>query len=238
MLFESYRLGGRALLVAPVLVALAVLPEAAQHVAEIQLGMFESTDAFRGLANDPTRWAFGYAKVAGFVLAILAIARFWRVRTVRATFLVPPRDLVRLLFAIGLIMAAELPFKWARGQGLPVALDWSLTTVSIVIQAGLLVYIAGALFGDQTMTLKRAFSRYLPTALMITLALAAAFVPAQALHMANHKIAIGGPDVVVWAVMAFDSLLVGLLASLAGSALFAGYSSGLTWRGWASTKAL
>ena len=233
MLLESYRLGGRALLVAPALVAIAVLPEAAQHVAEIKLNMFVSTEAFRALANDPTRWAFGYAKIAGFLMAILAIARFWSVGTVRATLLVPPSDLLRLIFAIGLTFVAALPFDWARKQGLPVTLDWSLAAVSSVIQAGLLVYIAGALFGDRAMTLSRAFSQSLPTALMITLALAAVFVPSQALHMANHKVAIGSSDAVVWAAMLFDSLWVGLFAALLGSALFAGYASGLTWRGWA-----
>lgn len=63
--------------VAPGLVALAVVPEFMQHVAEIRLGMFESLADARALAIDPTHWAFGYVKLAGFGLAILLLARLW-----------------------------------------------------------------------------------------------------------------------------------------------------------------
>lgn len=98
----SYRRGGLTLVAAPAIVALIVVPEFAQHVAEIQLGMFESKEAFKALSNDPTRWAFGYVKVAGVVLATLATARFWALGSVRRALLVSPGTLLRTLFAIGL----------------------------------------------------------------------------------------------------------------------------------------
>ena len=65
---------------APAVLALVVIPEFAQHVAEIRLGMFESVEQARSLQNDPTRWAFGYVKIAGLVLTFLAAARFWWTR--------------------------------------------------------------------------------------------------------------------------------------------------------------
>jgi hypothetical protein len=36
----------------------------------------------------------------------------------------------------------------------------------------------------------------------------------------------------VWALMAFDALWVGLFAALVGTALFVGARAPLTWRGW------
>lgn len=233
---DTYRHGGRAVVAAPLLLAIAVVPEGAQHVAEIRLGMFDSVDAFRALANDPTRWAFGYFKVAGFVIAILAVARFWAVGSIRRALLVPPRDLLRLVVALGLTVAASLPFEWAGRQGLPTALNFALQAVSAVIQTGLLLYVAAALFGDRDVTLRTAFTERWPSALVMTLAAAAAFIPAQALHMANHKLAMAQAAPVVWMLMAWDALWVGLLAALVGSALYAGYGCGLTWRGWVPAK--
>ena len=78
-----FRDGLRIWLLAPIIPALIVLPEFAQHVVEIQIGIFDSRDAGQALANDPTRWMFGYAKLAGLVFAILATVRFWGARSNR-----------------------------------------------------------------------------------------------------------------------------------------------------------
>lgn len=94
------------------------------------------------------------------------------------------------------------------------------------------MYLVGALLDDRTTSLRRSFGKRLPTALLITLLAALAFVPAQALHMYNHMLALGQPPLIVWALMVFDSLWVGLLTALLGSALFVGYRAGPSWRGW------
>lgn len=71
-LLATYRLGARRLIAAPLIVALVAVPELVQHFVEIKMGMFASQAAFKALAFDPTRWAFGYAKLAGLWLAMLA----------------------------------------------------------------------------------------------------------------------------------------------------------------------
>jgi hypothetical protein len=229
---STYRLGFLAWLAAPAILAIAVLPELAQHMAEIQLGMFDSKEAARAVANDPLRWAFGYLKIAGLVIAILATARFWAFRSVRKALLIAPRNLFRLLLAIGFTLLAELPFAWLKEASSLNVLDGILTAGSILVQAGLLVYLVGALLDDPSNGLRRAFTDRWPTALLITLLAALAFLPCQALHMANHLAAFGQHPLLVWALMIFDSLLVGLMAVLVGSALFVGYRAGPTWRGW------
>lgn len=82
------------------------------------------------------------------------------------------------------------------------------------------------------MTPRRAMTTLLPAAGVLVLLLVVAFAPAQALHMANHKLALGRPEWVVWLLMTFDALWVGLFAGLVGSAMYVGGRTGLTWRGW------
>jgi ABC-type antimicrobial peptide transport system permease subunit len=40
----------------------------------------------------------------------------------------------------------------------------------------------------------------------------------------NHDWALGASPIVVWGLMIFDSLLVGLMAGLTGTALYLGYA--------------
>lgn len=229
--WQTYRRGGRMLVAAPLLVGIAILPEFVQHIVEIRLGMFADAASFRAHGNDALRWGFGYAKLTGFLLAILFSARFWAVGSVRRTLKVPPRTLAHVLAAILLVVAVSWPFSWLGAQGLPRAVNLPLQILSGVLQAGAILYLVGVLL-EEPMPLRQAFGRRLPSALVLALLVILAFVPSQALHTANHRIALGKPAAILWPLMTFDSLLVGLLAGLAGSALFVGYRTGLTWRGW------
>ncbi len=229
---ETYRLGGRAVKAAPLILAIAIVPELLQHIAEIHLGMFESIDRFRALANDPLRWDFGYVKVAGFVIAILAVARFWSVGSVRRTLLPPPMTCVRVVAGLVVGIAVALPFMWLDKQAVSSAINVPLQIASTVIQGGILIYVVGALIEDASVTLRRAMTSLLPAAIVLSVLAAVAFAPAQALHMANHKLALGQALPIVWALMIFDALWIGLFAALVGSALFVGVRTGLTWRGW------
>lgn len=230
---ETYRLGFRAWWLAPLIVAIVVLPELLQHVVEIRLGMFQSLERFQVLSQHPTRWAFGYVKLAGTVIGILAIARFWAVGSVRKTFLIAPLDLARLIAAVALIWAASRPFDWLATRHIPGLALAVVQVASALVQAGLAVFVAAALFGDRAVTLRTVLSERWPTALVLALAVVVAFLPAQLLHMLTHKLAIGRSPAIVWALMVCDALVVGLIATLTGSALWAAYRSGATWRGWA-----
>jgi hypothetical protein len=231
-IWESYRRGGKAVTVIPALLAIAVVPEFAQHVAEIHLGMFAGSDAFHAHGNDQLRWAFGYVKIAGFLLAILMTARFWAVGSVKRALLIPPATLLRLVAAIVVSGILAWPFSWLGRQGLPTAANLPLQAVSLVIQMGITIYMIGVLLEDRSISPRRAFTSLLPAMLIVTLLVALTFAPAQAIHLANHKLALGRPAAIVWALMTFDALWVGFFAALVGSALFVGYRTGLTWRGW------
>jgi hypothetical protein len=222
--FDLYRRGGRGMWFAAPLVAFVVVPEFVQHIAEIKLGMFASADAFRAHAMDSLRMGFGAAKLVGLALAMLAIARFWWTGSVRSALRMPPRAVLRTGFAFALVFALELPFDLLR-RVVPAGPGTALAAVAFLVQAFAFVYLVGALLDDRAMTLRRAPGQW-RAALLMTVLLVLAYGPSLALHMATHKLALGQPEALVWVIMTFDALIVGLLASLAGTALALGYAAG------------
>jgi len=228
---DSYRLGIRTLGAAPVIVAVAAIPEFVQHGVEIELGMFDSRAAAAGIANGAIRWGFGYAKIAGLVLAMLLTARFWARGSLRDTVRIAPLQLLKIV-----AIAAALVLVGGRiselGEWLAPAAAPAFTILSLIFQFGMLVWLIGTLVEDPASSLRHVFAARLPTAALLLLLCATAFAPGQALHGLDHRLALGQPRPLVWALMAFDSLVVGLMAVILGAALYTGYLSGASWRGW------
>ncbi len=228
-ILATYRSGGRMFWIAPAIVAVAVLPELLQHGAEMWLGMFDSREAFRALAMDPTRWFFAYGKIAGLWLGILLTVRFLATGEWRGMIRMPLADVVRIVLAGGATVVVDEALKLA---GETVGGAMAFGALSAFLQAGLTLYVVALIAGEKAIDLRSAFLRFLPTSALLVLLMAVAFVPAQALHTANHLVAMGQPLALVGAIMLFDSLLVGLMATLIGSALVVAVRAAPTWQGW------
>jgi hypothetical protein len=209
--------------VGPAVVALVVIPEFAQHVAEIHIGMFDSLEKGRALAEDPRRMAFGDGKLAGLVRTFFAAARFWWCRAHGERWY----DIRRIawgrlvfgfvaFFLIGLIdrLAPLLTDREA-----PMALSIFFSILSFPF---LFVMLAG-LFGDRTTALRDLLLRSWPWLLLLVLLAPLGFAPLSWLHGMNHRWALGAHEAAVWALMVFDSIVVGLMASSVGAALFTAY---------------
>lgn len=222
-LLDLYPRGVSLMWLAPAVLALVVIPEFAQHVAEIRLGMFDSTESFRAHQLDASRMAFGYAKVAGLLAAILAAARYWMVRgsdvrwwdlssigwgRVALGFLV--------FFGIG-SLPELLPERLDRMPYQALGWAWMIATLP-----GLFIMLAG-LSGDRETPLEAMWTKAWPWIVLALLLAALGFGPAAWLHQMNHDWASGAGPVLLWSLMVWDSLLVGLLAALAGTGLGLGY---------------
>lgn len=212
---------------APAIPLIAVIPEFVQHVVEIQIGMFDSREAGKALANDPTRWAFGYAKLAGYLIAILAAARFWAARAQGLAWY-SPWGIAWKVFGIalvfnGLFMAASAalaePMQNALGETATNAISLALNLITLP----LLVLLVAGLVGDSKATLASVYRTGWGAALRIVLLSALVLVPLMALHRLNHDLAFGAHPALVWALMVFDSLVIGLLATGWGTAIHHGY---------------
>jgi hypothetical protein len=196
---------------------LVVVPEFIQHIAEINLGMFESRDAARAVANDPQRMIFGALKVAGLLAAIISAVVFW----VRRDGVRPQWRGVAIALGWNLAVTA-LVLGLERVSPAQV---WAvLNPVLMVATLPFLVLLVGALLGDAAMTLGAAYRRGWLILLRLVLLLPLVWLPLMWLHGRNHFWAMGQDSWIVWALMAFDSLVVGAMACWAGTALHHGYT--------------
>lgn len=224
-LVDTYRRGFLLLALAPLAAALVIVPEFAQHVVEIQNGMFDSRADALAFGNSDLRWAFGYAKLTGLALAFLACARFWWAREHGGRWWWPGdiawKRLLGGIAIIALVSASTLPL---RGHLPDIWLD-SADLVLSLLTLPLVFYILSGLFGDTRISLAAMWRRSWPWAALLLLLLVAAFAPPQLLHGLLHKWSIGQSRPVIWLLMTFDSLVVGLLASLVGAALFTAYAA-------------
>ncbi len=220
---DLYPAGTRLFWLAPLIPALVIVPEFMQHVVEVKLGMFESKDVFKALQNDPMRWNFAYAKIAGLWLAILASARFWGVRHREGRWW-DVRDICWTPLLLGLAIfggLGSLPALW-DGQLEPTVDTTLEILVGLITLPGLLL-IVGGLFGDPLPRARTLVLRSWPYLLLIVVLVAIGFGPAAWVHQKNHVWAMGLAPFPLWAIMVWDSLLVGFLACLAGTAVALGY---------------
>lgn len=208
---------------APLVPLLVVVPEAIQHIAEIRIGMFESRDMARAVSDDPRRMVWGYLKIAGLVLATLAAIRFWGaqrssqrwwdLRGLAWRELLLSFGLLVLLMIPGLLLQswfnAEQTAKWVDGAtqiaGLP-----------------LFVMLVAAIGGDRSTGLRQVYRHGWLPAFRAAIFVVAVWLPLIWLHKMNHRWAMGSADVQVWALMAFDSIVVGFMAVIAGTAIHHG----------------
>ncbi|KLI64900.1 hypothetical protein [Aurantiacibacter marinus] len=219
---EVLRDGLRIWRMAPLIPALIVLPEFAQHIAEIQIGMFESRDAGVALADDPTRWAFGYIKIAGLVLAIFAAVRFWGgLRTGQRWWDLSAIGWRNVGIAIVLTVLTSLPGKLLESSIGEEKAGWIDIALGLATLP-LIVLLVHGLSGNRESSLGSVFRNGWLAAIRILVFAALVWLPLQFLHSKNHDWAFGAPDALVWGLMVFDSLVVGLLATMAGTAIHHG----------------
>lgn len=230
---ESYPTAIRIIWIAPIIFLIAAIPEFMQHVAEIKMGMFSSIEQAKIVANSPERWAFGYAKIAGLVIALLLTTRFLGLgQSMRKAIRPTPYWLGRTVILIAGMLGFGYGLEWLSSQTETNGVKLLLDAVSWIIQFGFILLIAAALVEDRDMTVRKAFGLYLPSSLLIGVCFFAVMLPLQFVHSYNHKFAMGQPGIIVWALMIWDSLLVGLMATGMGAAIWTGYHSGASWRGW------
>jgi hypothetical protein len=195
---------------------LVVVPEFIQHIVEINLGMFDSREAARALSSDPQRLLFGAVKIAGLFAAILAAVAVWT----RRDHARPAWRAVGIAFGLNLLLTALV---FGLGKIMPAGVWAVLNPILMIVTLPFLVLLIGALLGDASMTLRAAYGRGWLIMLRMALLLPLAWLPLQWLHERNHFWAIGQASWAVWALMAFDALVVSLMACWAGTALHHAY---------------
>lgn len=206
---------------APLLFLVPVLVEFAQHVAEVQSGLYVSRDVARAVANDPTRMAFGFAKT----LALL-LPGYWFVRflafggDMRRTLALDTRAIG--LFAIQLVLAGTVQYMMLFGPsvgalfGLDDRAASFVTTGLAIAQSVLGIYLTAWFvawpLGNASLGPLRSCAVMAGSFWRAVGYLLAGVIPLMALHYALGLGAIGRPPALVWTMLALDAVAVGFLA--------------------------
>ena len=208
---------------APLAPLIAAVPELLQHMTEIRLGMFDSHAAFTALANDPQRWAWGYLKIAGLIVAIFASLRVIANRDAgRANLDLRGIAWGAFFGGLALSLVASVPGYLLQGR----ISDSSQSIIGLVVSVltlPLITYSVAALCGGaRVIGLRQAYRTGWWPALRMGLFLLCTFGLLQLLHRFDHTVAMGRSTAAIWGLMIWDSLVVGTMAAMMGSAMFHG----------------
>lgn len=194
---------------APLILGIAFAGEAIQHVAEIAMGMFASREAFRSLQGSELRLCFGVLKISALLIALGLSAR-WLARHNREErpgldgAIDWPRLLPIVVFWIAAFMAVLVAPVVSRQVRL------GLLLLLMVISFPWSHMAVDAFFGRPRETFRQA-SRMRPLPPIGSLLAIAPVAGAMLLHTRNHDWAFGAQPFAVWALMAWDSVLVAVL---------------------------
>lgn len=208
-------------LACPLLFLVPVLFEFAQHVVEVQTGLYVSVDGARAAESHPARMAFGFWKTVA-----LSLPTYWFYRylvggrdAAYARRLEPQALLLWVIIFIPLVVGMSWLSLFGPPLGSVVGLEGqAVTAVRVVLgiaQMVIGVYLTAWFVawsqGNAAIGPRVSF-RIMNGFFWRSFALfLAGTLPLMALHYAG-LVAIGRPEWMVWAIMVFDSVVVGFLA--------------------------
>lgn len=220
---EAYGRSWRFVRACPLVIAVVIAAEFSQHVAEIQLGMYDSMERARAVADAPLRMLAGHLKVLSLILLGYGVARYlafgddaraalrWEQPAVRLFAKVLAFDLVWIV--IGLDGGPLL-----RAAGIAAAPAGRITGVvavfGFVLGLFLIPWKVAAPLGNEAIGFVRSMRlswRHIPFALVFGLVPA---LPVMAVHYGLFYGVVGRPAAVIWAAALLDAAVVGYLGAL------------------------
>ena len=204
------------LIACPLLALVPVFFEVLQHIVEVKIGMYQSIAMAKAVEHDPWRMGFGMLKVIALILPGYWIVRFLAWRDPRAAAR-PDARAVRLFAGFA---AFQIALAVLQLFVLP-QIGWVLLATFVGGQLiGILIAAWGvaAAHGNAAIGPRASIAimaRQLPWTFVFSLV---AMLPLMVPHYAFAALASLGPKALLWPVLAVDSLLVGWLSAVLGTA--------------------
>lgn len=209
-------------LAAPLFFAIPVVAEFVQHVAEHQIGMYDSLEAAQALENHPVRTGFGYVKIFALTLAALWVPlylaagrrRFGPIS--RSSLLGFVKVLAFALVVTGVTIGAGI---YMRQQGASEVAILVAMVIGMIVATIIEILVApwkvAAVIGDRRVGFFRSIKLAMPLVPWGFALWLLAQMPMMILHYALGAMMLfsEGPAM-FWALAVGDSLVVGLLTTL------------------------
>ncbi len=216
-----YAAAWRAMLVMPLLFAIPVVVEFAQHVVEMRIGMYDSLAMAKQVADDPMRMLFGFAKAVALLLP-----GYWFVRLMAfgdgrraARPEAPAFALWLVLFAMNVAILAWEMFGPPLGSVIGLAGQSEklagpvLSAAWMVIGIYFTAWFVGWTLGNRAIGPRRSFAIMTGSFWRTVGYMLACILPLMALHYALGYLAVTlTPALLDWVVLALDAAVGGLLA--------------------------
>jgi len=199
------------------LFAIMVAWEFGQHIIEVRIGLFDSVAAAKAVSQDGSRMALGWIKMilvyAGGFFAIRYLMWGSSARPLHVSrravlrylpYVAYSLILFALIFYAGSFIAAEHVMAFRTTIGLTQVLVEPLLMLWIVSAA-----TDGPVGGP--LQSAKLLGRYYIWALALFFV---ARLPTNAAHQLLNRYAIGQPPALVWAMLALDAVVVGLLVAI------------------------
>lgn len=217
----TYSGGTRFLLACPLLAAVPMVFELAQHIAEVAVGMYDSLAAAKAVENHPLRLGLGIAKMAALLLTNYWIVRWMATGSPRFAARLDPLAVRLFGAAFGFIMLlsiAQLFLLPTDNTAIFAAGFVGGQILGVLIAA----WVAGAALGNRAIG-PMASVRLMAPVLPFTFALfTAAMLPLMIPHYALAALAILGPKALLWPSLIVDTVLVGWLSAIMAASGYVG----------------
>jgi hypothetical protein len=221
-LAEVYRRSGRFVRLCPGLVAIPIIAECVQHIAEFRIGMYDSLAGAKAADADPLRLALGFVKTIAILWLGYGVSRFLgfgddpaRARAIepRALRLYGGVLLWEGAWIIVQLWGGALPRAFGFGERDMLWFGVAVFAILAVIEIYLSAWKVAAALGNGAIGFLRSFGvihGHFWWSLGFTLL---ALLPPMIVHYALGLAAIGRPLWLAYALVGLDTLFVGYLST-------------------------
>ena len=215
----AYRESWAFLIACPLLAAIPMLAEFAQHVGEMHIGMYDGIDSAAAAEDDPLRMGLGVVKTLAMSVSIFWMIRFYHGgRDVQAAHSFPARPVKLFSVVVALQLLLTLLSLFVFTPDDPVGIGFLV--FGFILGPLLARFTAAAPLGIWISPL-RSIRQLLPRIIFAVGFSVIAMLPVMILHYAlNIGAVLVQPEALKWAMHVVDSLVVGWLAALLTAILY------------------
>lgn len=201
----------------PLLFTVLIGWEFAQHVIEVRIGFFDSREAAKAVANDPSRMAFGWIKMISVYVGGFFVIRYLAAKNGNTPLAPVSLALRRYAPYIAYSLGLFALIFYARGFVPDTSVTTFRTIVSlaqIAVEPLLMLWIVSAATDGAVRNPLRSAR---VTGWLYFWALTLFFIgrlPANAAHQLLNRYAMGQPELILWPMLVIDAVVVGLIISV------------------------